>query len=535
MTQRQVLYQKEAENASAESHPPREGRSWRRWVVLAGAVLAIAAAIVAYWQWGRPAGPTLALVSRGTIRGTVSASGEVVSARQAQVSSRVSGEVVAVPVEVGQEVVSGTLLVAISSDSLQYQVRDASLRVDIARLRLEEAQQGARPEEIAAAEADLEQAKARLAQLQAGATPADITVARQDVAQADAALSQARESAAVASETARLSWEQAGNALRDAQDAYNRVYWENEGLRQKGIALSQAQQDAEASAWRRVQDATAAMEQARLAYVRAQQDGQAATATAESRLRQAQARLQQLLTGPTADELAQAQAQVDRAQANLDLVRAGPRTVEVQALEKELALAELNVEQAQADLARATVTAPFSATVLEVAVEQGEVVGVYSQLVKLADLHQLEIRARIDEVDVGQVSPGQAVTVTLDAYPGRPLQAHVAEIAPAVTVDRGSAFYLTRIALAPAALGGTEGPTITLRLGMAANLTIVTVEKKGVLLVPRRAVEQVGEGTYVTVLRGGRRERVRVTLGIGDPQQCEVISGLAEGEQVVLL
>jgi HlyD family secretion protein len=503
-------------------------------VLLTAAVLVIAGGILAYWRWGRPAGATLAQVRRGTIHGTVSASGEVVSARQAQVSSRVSGEVVAVPVKVGQEVVSGTLLVAISTDSLQYQVRDASLRVDIARLRLEQAQQGARPEEIAAAEADLEQAKARLAQLQAGATPEDVTVARQDVAQADAALVQARESATLASETARLSWETAGNALRDAQDAYSRIYWENEGLRQKGIELTQAQQDTQASAWRRVQDATAAMEQARLAYERAQQDGRAATATAAARLQQAQARLRQLLRGPTPEELAQAEAQVGRAQANLDLVRAGSRPAEVQALGKELELAELNLEQAQADLARATVTAPFTATVLEVTVKQGEVVGVYSQLVKLADLSQLEIRARIDEVDVGQVAAGQVVTVTLDAYPGRPLRARVAEVAPAVTIERGSAFYLTRIALDSTALSATEGPSITLRLGMAASLTIITVQKMDALLVPRRAVEQVGAGAYVTVLRNGRRERVRVTLGMADPQHYEVVSGLEEGEQVVV-
>jgi HlyD family secretion protein len=503
-------------------------------VLLLGAILVVAGGVLAYLRWGRPAGTDIVTVRRGTIRGTVSATGEVVSARQAQVSSRVSGEITEVPVQVGQEVLSGTLLVAIATDSLQYQVREAALRVDIARLQLDEAQDGARPEEVAAAEADLAQAQARLAQLRSGATPEDIAVARQDVVQAEAALAQARESAAVTVETARLNWETAGNALRDTQDAYSRIFWENERLRQQGVDLSQAQKDAEASAWRRVQDATAAMEQGRLAYEQAQQDGQAAITTAEARLRQARARQQTLLAGATPDELAQAQAQVDRAQANLDLVRSGTRPTEVQVLEKDLALAELSLEEAQADLARATVTAPFTGTVLEVVVKPGEVVGVYSALVKIADLQQLEVRARIDEVDVGQVAPGQVVTVTLDAYPGRPIRGSVAEVAPAVTVDQGSAFYLARIALDPASFTSTEGPTITLRLGMAANLTLVTVQKDDALLVPRRAVERVGDGTYVTVLRGGRRERVRVTLGIGDPQYDEVVSGVAEGEQVVV-
>jgi RND family efflux transporter MFP subunit len=530
-TREQRRFHQDRDEAFA-GRPSRLRKRWWLWIV--AVLLVVGGGLLAYLQWGRPAGGTVVPVRRGTIRGTVSATGEVVSPRQAQISSRVSGEVVAVSVEVGQEVVSGTLLVAISTDALSYQVREAALRVEIAQLHLEQSRAGAQPEEISAAESDLALAQARLAQLQTGATPDDVAVARQDVVQAEAALVQARATATAAAETARLSWETAGNALRDAQDDYSRLYWENEQLRQRGIELSQAQKDAEAAAWRRVQDATAAMEQGRLAYERAQQDGQAGVTTAEARLAQARVRLQAMLSGPTPEELAQAQAQVDRAQANLDLVRSGASTFELQILEQELAVAELGLEEAQSDLERATVTAPFTGTVLDVAVEPGEVVGTFSPLLKIADLEGLEIQARIDEVDVGQVLPGQPVTVTLDAYPGRPLRGFVGEVAPAVTVDRGSAYYLARIALERAQDASPEGQPITLRLGMAANLTIVTVEKDDVLLIPRRAAELVGEGFYVTVLRAGRRERVRVTLGIGDAQFYEVVSGVEEGEQVVV-
>lgn len=511
----------------------RQGpRRW--WLGVVAALLVVGGGLLAYWRWGRPAAGAVVTVRRGTIRGTVNATGEVVSPRQAQVSSRISGEVAAVSVEVGEEVVSGTVLVTISAEPQAYQVREAALRAEVARLRLAQAQAGARPEEIAAAESDLALVRAQLAQLQAGAAPADIAVARQDIVQAEAALAQARAAATAAVETARLSWEMAGNALRDAQDAYSRIYWENERLRQQGIELSQAQKDAEAAAWRRVQDATAAMEQGRVAYERAQQDGQAAVTAAEARLAQARTRLQTLLAGPTPEALAQAQSRVDRAQANLDLVRAGAATPEIAILEKELALAELALEEAQASLDQATVTAPFSGTVLAVAVKPGEVVGALSALVRIADLEALEIQARIDEVDVGQVAAGQPVTVTLDAYPGRPLRGVVGEIAPAVTVESGSAFYRARIMLERAVPPEPATAPITLRLGMAASLTIVTVERDDALLLPRRAVERVGGGFYVTALRAGRRERVRVTLGIGDEQFYEVLAGLAEGDAVVV-
>jgi len=521
MQQQSELYQKDGENAS---RPPHR----RRFLLGLGVVaLLLLAGLLAYFLWLRPTSLPQATVRRGTIRGTVVASGEVVSARQAQLSSRVAGQVASVLVEPGDQVISGTVLVTVGADSLRYQVESARLQWEIAQLRLAHAQEGPRPEEIAMAQADLDMAQARLSALVAGPQAEEITITRQEVVQAQVALEQVKGAAEVSVETARLQWQEAANAVRDAQAAYSRIYWENEQLRQRGGKLSQEQQDAEAAAWRQVENAQAAMEQARLAYEQAVQDQQAGLTTAQARLTQARAHLEELLGGASAEELAQAEAQVARAQASLALLQAGPRSTEVEILTRELQQARLAWEQAQADLDKAVVPAPFSATVVEVAAKQGELVGLYSPLVKLADLNQLLIQARIDEIDVGQVAPGQAVTVTLDAFPGQPLQGQVEEIAPAVNVERGSATYLAKISLVvPAGL--------TLRLGMAASLTIVTVEREDVLLVPRPAVERVGNGYYATVLRGHRRERVRVTLGMSDPASYEVLSGLEEGERVLL-
>ncbi|MGB9722299.1 MAG: efflux RND transporter periplasmic adaptor subunit [Chloroflexia bacterium] len=491
-----------------------------------GLVLALAAGLL-YLFLLRPTPPPYVVVRRGAIRGTVSAFGEVISTRQAVLASPVSGQVVEVPVKVGQEVVTGTLLVRLSSEGLEYRVEEARLRLEIAQLHLQEAREGASPEEIAAAQAELAAAEARLAALLAGARPEEVAVARQEVVQAEAALKQARESSALAVESARLNWEVAANALRNAQDAYSRIYWENERLRQRGIPLPQAQQDAETLAWRQVEDAEDAMEQARLAYERARQEQEAAVTEAQARLTAARAHLQGLLSGPEEAARAEAEARVAQARANLSRLQAGSDSIQVQILERELFLAQLSLEQARAELDKTRLLAPFAGTVVELAADEGEVVGAYSSLVRLADLRQLQIRARIDEIDVGWVSPGQAVTVTLDAFPGRPLRGTVQEIAPAVTIDRGTPYYLTTIALRPPL-------PVTLRLGMAANLTIVTVEKEDALLIPRQAVERIGEGYYVTVLREGRSERVRITLGVADPQYYEVLSGLEEGERVLM-
>ncbi len=516
MKKQDELYQETAKSANR-----------RRWIGVGLGLLLVLAAGLFLYIFLRPGEPPYVVVRRGAIRGTVSASGEVVSARQTTIASRISGLVEEVPVKVGQEVVTGTLLVRFSAEGLEVRVKEAQLRLEIAQLRLEEARKGASPEEIAAARADLEAAEARLARLQAGARAEDVAVARQEVVQAEAALEEARSSSAVAVESARLNWEISANALRNAQDAYSRIYWENERLRQRGISLPQSQQDAETQAWRQVEDAEDAMEQARLAYERALQGQKTAVTSAQARLTAARARLQSLLVGPDEAERAEAEAQVNRARAYLSQLQAGPDSTEVQILERELLLAQLALEEARSELDKASVRAPFAGMVVEVAAKEGEMMGAYSALVRLADLRQLQIRARIDEIDVGWVMPGQAVTVTLDAFPGRPLRGTVREVAPAVTIERGSAFYIATIDLRPPI-------TVTLRLGMAANLTIVTVEKSDALLVPRQAVERIGEGYYVTVLREGKSQRVRITLGVADPQHYEVLSGLAEGDRVLL-
>jgi HlyD family secretion protein len=484
-------------------------------------------AVLAYLFWRRPSSGRYATVHRGPIRGTVIATGEVVSAREAALSSGVTGRVSTVPVELGENVVSGTLLLSIEVEALRFRVEKAQLRLETAQLRLERALEGPRPEELAIAQADLDLAEIQRAALEAGPQGEDIAIARQEVVQAQASLDRTQLSADVAVETARLAWETAANALRDAQENYSRIYWDNERIRQRGIELSQAQMDAEAFAWRRVEDAEAAMEQARLAYEQALRERETSVTTAQSRLTQTSFRLEELLEGATEVELAQAQVRVEQAQASLALLQADPSENELQLLRNEIRLAEMDLLEAQSDLAKSTLTAPFDGTVIDIASEEGEYVGSFTPLVWLADLNQLHIEAHIDEIDVGQVAPGQLVTITLDAFPGQPLRGYIETIAPSVDVERGSAFYLTTI-------GFSNIPTLSLRLGMAANLTIVTVEKDRALLVPRQAVERVGSGNYVTVLRGRNQERVRVTLGIADSLHYEVLSGLDEGDRVLL-
>src|SRR5688572_18074356 len=121
-------------------------------------------------------------------------------------------------------------------------------------------------------------------------------------------------------------------------------------------------------------------------------------------------------------DYANAQAQVVRARTNLDLGK--------QRLED------------------ATVTAPVAGTVIEKTVSLGQVItsatgafGGGTTLLKMADLDRVRVRALFNETDIGQVGPGQMVTVTVDAYPDRRFQGVVEKFEPQAVVQQGVTLF----------------------------------------------------------------------------------------------
>jgi multidrug efflux pump subunit AcrA (membrane-fusion protein) len=133
----------------------------------------------------------------------------------------------------------------------------------------------------------------------------------------------------------------------------------------------------------------------------------------------------------------------------------------------------------------------------------------------------------VDEIDVGRVTAGQPVTVTLDSYPGVKMAGTIEALAPGATLKQGSTVYQATISFIP-----VEG--VIPREGMAANVDITAQRKDNVLLLPNRAFETVGRRQYVTVPNGSSTRKVEVETGLSNSTDTEVLSGLSEG-QVVLL
>ncbi|MCS7049504.1 MAG: efflux RND transporter periplasmic adaptor subunit [Verrucomicrobiae bacterium] len=183
-------------------------------------------------------------------------------------------------------------------------------------------------------------------------------------------------------------------------------------------------------------------------------------------------------------------------------------------------------------LGKIRILAPFTGTVLNVMVTEGQVVsGATSvsqgtDLMTIADLNSLLIRAHINQVDVTKLQLDQPVEVTVDAIAGLQLAGRVTFIAPVATVRNNIKGFTVDVLLAE------RDPRI--RPGMNARLSFPVLALTNVLTVPLAAVFPDGTNRVVYVQQPTGTERRLVTLGPADYRRVQVREGVNEGDVVLL-
>jgi HlyD family secretion protein len=193
--------------------------------------------------------------------------------------------------------------------------------------------------------------------------------------------------------------------------------------------------------------------------------------------------------------------------------------VQSEASATQVAVARLAIEDSR-------IYAPFDGSIIAVNINEGEFVNGVALI--FADLNQFQVRAEVDEIDIANVQIGQKVNLTLDAFPGRNFEGLVVSVALAPNARQGNTVY-------SAVIRFSQRPSLSVRSGMAASLTITSSTKTNVLTVPNRALETVGTRKFVTVpLADGKTEKVQVETGLTNGADTEIVNGLQEGTQVVI-
>lgn len=208
----------------------------------------------------------------------------------------------------------------------------------------------------------------------------------------------------------------------------------------------------------------------------------------------------------------------------VDIARASWETAKL-----NLEIAELGLESAELNLEKAVIVAPFDGVVADISITEGKEIStatLATPAISLVDTSEIEMRGFIDEIDIAMVQLGQEANIILDALPDEEVKGEVAFISPVGTILAGVVSYDTTITL--------ENPVAELRDGMSATAEIIIERRDDVLSIPNRYIRGTLENPIVVVLVDGQQEERQITLGLSDGINTEVLSGLEEGEKVVL-
>jgi RND family efflux transporter MFP subunit len=255
-------------------------------------------------------------------------------------------------------------------------------------------------------------------------------------------------------------------------------------------------------------------------------EARAAVTRAEATVKLAES--QNALAQATAARYASLLASGDVARTMADQARTEAETSLQSVNTAKAALAETRAQLAIAEKAVAdvVVAAPFAGYISARHVSAGEYVQPSTAVVTLVSLDPLRLRLTVPAVQAGQVSVGQRVTATVDAYPDRTFDGRVTAINPSVTTESRALGLEARV----------PNPGAVLKPGMFAVAQIDLGRRERVVVVPRRAViEDANTNSYrVFVIDGENRARLRVVqLAARQPVGAmKIAAGVAEGERV---
>jgi len=232
--------------------------------------------------------------------------------------------------------------------------------------------------------------------------------------------------------------------------------------------------------------------------------------------------------------LDRAQTSLEKAERDLEIVRR--LHANGHASDDELATAELAFDTAKLDVGdskrnirNTRVTAPFGGTVTERFVTEGAFVSAGAQLITITDFDTLVARVYVPERELDRLSEGQPALVQGKAARSRQGEGTIKRIAPVVDATTGT--VKVTVGLPAELAGGDEG----FLPGMYAEVRLTTERKDDVLLVSKRALVREDEAVFVFVVQpDDTAKRVRVELGLEDAERAEVLSGLSEGDEVVV-
>jgi multidrug efflux pump subunit AcrA (membrane-fusion protein) len=449
---------------------------------------------------------------RGDLTGVIQFSAALQTRGQIAIVPRVSATLNKLDVDVGSRVRVGETIAELDHTDLDQQVLAAQAAQASAEAKLAELKAGPKPEVLAAAQANFNAAQARVRSLQSARDNADLATLDQRVKEARAVVDQAQ--AALQPDPQAVA--QAEAAVTAARDK-----------------LAQLQADPNKSKDKPTMDAANAdLKKAEDGATKARTPTgtQAALASAQRDLQDAQQAQLIARLSTTAFDLDQARALLDVADAQLKLANAPATPEETRAAETLVEEAFAQAELARARAKDATITAPVAGIVSEIKVSLGSTVSPSAAIMTLIP-PEMQVTIEVQEGQLAQLQVGQSANLSVESYPRDAFTGTVKAIAPILDPR-------TRTAVVQIDVPDPQGK---LKPGMFAQLAIQLGQRQATLMVPKEAVLRVAPvdptapmQNVVYTVASGRVHKQPVTTGVSDTRNIEILQGVQEGVDVVL-
>ncbi len=473
-------------------------------------------------------------VERGLIREVVKVRGEVVAEKNFDLEFPFSGTVERVFAKEGRQINSGSPLMKLETIDFELEINQLQAVIAQRQANLDKLVSGATPEDINIYKTKVENAKIALSEtkrnlidkLNDSYTRADDAIRNQtdqffnnprssnpsiNLSQVTGQLKNDLESERASFEALFDSWKSILGVLAVSDGDFDRVimvskdnltkikiFLDNAALALNGLTSGESLTQSNIDAYR------------------------SAVSTARSNVNTA-------ITNLSSAEERLKTAESNLALANDELALKGAKT-----RSEDIEIANAQIEEVKSQIGileekirKSFLYAPGPAKVTKIWFEIGEVFRPGQTAVSLSTSgHKLQ--ADVSELDIGKISEGNGneVSIRLDAFPDQDLKGKITSIDSREIIKEGDKYYRINIYMDP---HGAE-----IRSGMNADLVISISYKEGVLRIPEFAAYAEGDKNFVKILDGDIQRETEVKVGISDGESIEVISGLQEGQIIIV-
>jgi HlyD family secretion protein len=215
----------------------------------------------------------------------------------------------------------------------------------------------------------------------------------------------------------------------------------------------------------------------------------------------------------------------------------GVSRADIERARAQVAQSQAGLDRAEEDLRNSTIFSPMDGIVLSRDVEVGDavssilVVGSQAKLVMtLGDTSSVYVKGKVDESDIGRVFLNQPARIVVESFKDKKFEGKVTLISPLGVEKDNVTTFEVRVSI--------QNPGGELKANMTTNAEIILEEKKDVLVIPESAViydkDRKASVEIPDPAAPGGKKKVPVTIGLSNGVKAEIVSGLREGDKIVL-